>query len=393
MIEAADPAAGDSYTLRTKLLDFSLRLDTVVLRDPVGSPGEVRGRIAADVLAARAGGWEVFHVKVFADVTTAPLGRFGPAALTHVVAPPCIGGLLAGYQLWSVAAGGESPPTLSELTLDGLPVGCLVETAHTRMAFLSQIDGMVAGPDAEAQCGAMFDRASRALQAAGFSFRDVARTWIYAARLLDWYDGLNRARNAFFDKVGVRRPGAAFDPPASTGIQGAHPAGAECFFDLVAVARVAADPGERAFEPMRTDRQNEAYDYGSAFSRGMALPSRGPGLLLVSGTASIDTEGASKHHGDHAAQLLDTYENTEAVLRDAGAGFEDSVTGALFFKDEATWEAWLALRRDGQLPALPAVPVFADVCRNELLFEMEITAITPHCDTSANDSDAQERTA
>ena len=36
---------------------------------------------------------------------------------------------------------------------------------------------------------------------------------------------------------------------------------------------------------------NEAYDYGSAFSRGMRIDLNGLTILLISGTASIDEAG------------------------------------------------------------------------------------------------------
>ena len=42
---------------------------------------------------------------------------------------------------------------------------------------------------------------------------------------------------------------------------------------------------------------NEAYDYGSAFSRGMRIDLNGLTILLISGTASIDEQGVSVQIG------------------------------------------------------------------------------------------------
>jgi hypothetical protein len=47
---------------------------------------------------------------------------------------------------------------------------------------------------------------------------------------------------------------------------------------------------------------NEAYDYGSAFSRGMRIDLNGVSILLISGTASIDERGNTVHVGDFRAQ-------------------------------------------------------------------------------------------
>ena len=59
---------------------------------------------------------------------------------------------------------------------------------------------------------------------------------------------------------------------------------------------------------------NEAYDYGSAFSRGMRIDLNGVTILLISGTASIDDEGRTVHVGDLRAQTRRTFDNISALL-------------------------------------------------------------------------------
>ena len=53
---------------------------------------------------------------------------------------------------------------------------------------------------------------------------------------------------------------------------------------------------------------NEAYAYGSAFSRGMRIDLKGLTILLISGTASIDEEGKTVHVGDLRAQTRRTFD-------------------------------------------------------------------------------------
>ena len=48
---------------------------------------------------------------------------------------------------------------------------------------------------------------------------------------------------------------------------------------------------------------NEAYDYGSSFSRGMHIDLEGLTVVLISGTASIDEEGRTVHVGDLSETL------------------------------------------------------------------------------------------
>ena len=64
---------------------------------------------------------------------------------------------------------------------------------------------------------------------------------------------------------------------------------------------------------------NEAYDYGSAFSRGMRIDLNGLTILLISGTASIDDAGRTVHVGDFRAQLRRTFDNITELLAAEGA--------------------------------------------------------------------------
>jgi enamine deaminase RidA (YjgF/YER057c/UK114 family) len=308
------------------------------------------------------------HAKVFAAKPGAAVVRSVLADLgcptTLVLDEPCVGGLLAGVQLLAV----EGAARCETVALDGRPVGTLVAFDGVQMLHLSSMGTAPdrAGPP---RLEDLFERASDGVQAFGFGFRDVARTWIYVQALLDDYAELNRVRNQFFVREGIGGPPGS-PPPASTGIQGAHATGAPGFMDLVAVR------GAGILEPMRTSHQCEAYDYGSAFSRGTIVRLPGQRLLFASGTASIDDSGATVHVGDPRGQILESYAAMDTLLRHQGATLADTVSGVLFFKDPQTHRAWKELRARGEVPDLPAVAVFADVCRSDLLFELEITAAT-----------------
>ena len=43
-----------------------------------------------------------------------------------------------------------------------------------------------------------------------------------------------------------------------------------------------------------------------------------------------------------------------------------------YFKDRSAWKAWQQLSQAGRLPELGAICVQADICRPELLFELEV---------------------
>ena len=213
--------------------------------------------------------------------------------------------------------------------------------------------------------------ASLALRSLGFEYRDVARTWIYLARLLEWYGDFNRVRTAHYQRVGFSAAGA-LPFPASTGIQG-RSGDDECVMDLLALQ--SDSPDRAAARPIRrSPRQDSSFSYGSAFSRGMAIAIDGRRTVHVSGTASINAAGASAHVGDAEMQSLETLLCIAAILEEQGGSLENITSATLFCKTPAALEAWNRVARMLRVPAMPKVCVLADVCRPDLLVEMEAVA-------------------
>ena len=136
-------------------------------------------------------------------------------------------------------------------------------------------------------------------------------------------------------------------------------------------------------------RQVSAYhyprEYGShspAFSRATLLR-QGAGLMLfISGTASI-VGHRSLHLGDTAAQTRETLANIEALLAEANR----AVRGARFELDTLACKVYV--RRPADLPLVQAeleaalgggarvVYLQADICRQDLLVEIEAAAMYP----------------
>jgi hypothetical protein len=76
---------------------------------------------------------------------------------------------------------------------------------------------------------------------------------------------------------------------------------------------------------------NEAYDYSkpSSFSRALTFDIGDLTVLLISGTASVDEDGATIHTGDFRAQCWRTYRNISNLLEAAGlpAGYRAGLSG------------------------------------------------------------------
>lgn len=126
---------------------------------------------------------------------------------------------------------------------------------------------------------------------------------------------------------------------------------------------------------------NEAYDYGSAFSRGMRIDLNGVSILLISGTASIDDAGRTVHVGDFRAQLRRTFDNITKLLAAEGATWHDIVRTTCYLRDiERDYEAFNEERtnfyKEQGLDPLPAsTGIQAILCRPDLLIEIEAIAM------------------
>ena len=122
---------------------------------------------------------------------------------------------------------------------------------------------------------------------------------------------------------------------------------------------------------------NEAYDYGSAFSRGMRIDLNGLTILLISGTASIDDAGRTVHIGDFRAQLRRTFANITKLLASEGATWHDIVRTTCYLRDiERDYQDFNEERtnfyKEQGLDPLPAsTGIQAILCRPDLLVEIE----------------------
>jgi 2-iminobutanoate/2-iminopropanoate deaminase len=131
------------------------------------------------------------------------------------------------------------------------------------------------------------------------------------------------------------------------------------------------------------DVLNEAYCYAkpSSFSRALRIDIGGVALLLISGTASVDENGASVHVGDFRAQCRRTYYNITRLLESAGATWKDIVRTTCYLRDiERDYAAFNEERTEfyeqQALDPLPAsTGIQAILCRPELLVEIEAIAI------------------
>lgn len=274
---------------------------------------------------------------------------------------------LAGVHM--IAVRGDEP----ERVVDGERVaGAIVRRAGSRRVFLGNLRARVAYPDPVAQAEEMYSEARRLLDLAGTDFTRVPRTWIYLSDILTWYDAFNVVRTRNFRELGLIRDACDSNVPASTGIEGTSPDGFLCAMDLIAVD----GPGVTV-RPLDSPRQCGATDYGSMFARATLVSETAGETMYVSGTAAIDGAGRTVLVGDLEGQTRHTLATVEALLGQAGLGLRDLTLATAFIKRGGDVE--VVRRVFGEVaPQLLEMPlVEADVCREDLLFELDGMAVRP----------------
>jgi enamine deaminase RidA (YjgF/YER057c/UK114 family) len=317
---------------------------------------------------------------VIASRNAALSSRHLPAdnPLTYIQGHPPWGEGLAGVSIRAVSCCQASDQVWT-IRYQGKSVGRGWRQAETTFLLLQNIHGLAMGPQpANAQplqAKRMIRRAAEILESQGASYGDVVRTWFYLSDILAWYPEFNRARTAVYGQFGIL-PGqdnGLLRLPASTGIQGEVASGAAGALDLLAVAGpVESRPLVRQ---LRNPGQQDAYKYGSAFSRGALMQQGGVTLMQVSGTAAIDEQGQSLYPGDVRAQIDCTFDKIAALIGQEGAALEDIAAACVFVKHPGDALVYRERAAARGLEELPAVVMVADVCRPELLFEIDAEVV------------------
>lgn len=317
--------------------------------------------------------------------------RFGAETpvTNFVVQPPC-GDAALGIELWALGGPGVKVERFN-------PHLVAVESDGIRWVHCGGIYGDSAGDGPYAESLTAFQRMQRQLAQAGVGMDQVVRTWIYVNQITAGEDGrqryqeLNRARTDFFQDIhfGARARAPWAPPtiyPASTGIgtQGTN-------ITMSCMALDSKRP-DVFIMPLENPQQTPAFDYQAKyspqspkFSRAMAVVQGHFVSTLVSGTASI-VNSKTFYPGDVAKQTRQTLENIERLiapenfarhgLKGAGATLQDVAKLRVYIKHAEDYEKCREICEE-RLPGAPAIYLHADVCRPDLLVEIEAVAFSP----------------
>lgn len=272
------------------------------------------------------------------------------------------------YQLSGMQFVAVSGVPVKELKIKETVLGFTFEDKNAKYAYLTDVRPSVISKSKEEQTKEVYEKALLLLKQAGMDFSNVVRAWFYLDRLLSWYKEFNNIRTGFYNKNDVFTKLV----PASTGIGARNPEGAKLVTGFYAVK-----PKNQSVSVFKVDSplQSEAINYESAFSRAVEITTAESRKLLISGTASITKDGASTHMGELEKQLELTMEIVEEILKARSMVWENVTRAILYFRNRDAASAFRRYCEKNAIPVFPAVTVYSTVCREELLFEIEVDAI------------------
>jgi chorismate lyase/3-hydroxybenzoate synthase len=220
----------------------------------------------------------------------------------------------------------------------------------------------------------LYRRLRRALKRAGF--QHVIRFWNFVPAINATENGMERYRRFCIG----RHEAFSGDWPLDEATYPAASAVGSASGPLEIHALAAPTPGS----PLENPRQVSAYHYPSrygprspAFARASFVESGDGGTLFISGTAAI-VEHRSVHPMDAAAQTREAVANLRALVEHAEARtarrlplLRENTALRIYVRNAEDTEA-VQQTLDREFPdRLPAVFVQADICRRELLVEIE----------------------
>jgi enamine deaminase RidA (YjgF/YER057c/UK114 family) len=271
-------------------------------------------------------------------------------------------------ELYSMQAVAVTGFDLSPVCFNGRHVGFVYEDEIARYCRLRGIIPQDVTASRTEQTQSAFEIIDAALQTVGFRFTDIVRTWIYLDRLLDWYTDFNAVRTQYFNKAGVF--GQLL--PASTGIGAANQCNAAIMMDVLAVQPKS---NQLVIREVPSPLQNSALDYKSSFSRAVEMIYPTHKNLMISGTASINSNGETVYMDDPEKQIRQTMKVVHAILKSCDMGWEDLFRGIAYFKNMAYKPIYEKVASEIGIPRFPLAVSHADVCRHDLLFELEVDAV------------------
>jgi enamine deaminase RidA (YjgF/YER057c/UK114 family) len=304
-------------------------------------------------------------------------------ATNFVLQAPCCGAALA-LEAWAIGGANVGIEYITPGTL-------AVSYDEMRWIYCAGIQSRKGNEGIYRQTTGVLQEMEKELKKAGSGFEHVLRTWFYLGGITEVdagvqrYKELNRARTDFYK--GIEFHCSTLQPnipqglyPASTGI------GMQGEKLVAGCVALQTQRNDAVLLPLENPQQTPAYAYpphhspqSPKFSRGVVLALRNYFTTWVSGTASV-VHSVSRHPEDIEKQTEQTIENIERLISAENLSFHGISHPGARLTDLAKLRVYLKRPEDylrckaiceQRFQSVPVVYAVADVCRPELLVEIE----------------------
>jgi len=301
-----------------------------------------------------------------------------PLPFSYIEGKPCNNTQFAGVQIEAIVPNYKNNKVWT-ITENNLSYGRGWRRNNVSYLIIQNMNGYSSIPgnfnSRTEQTERMFNNIEKILNDHGSKYIDIVRTWIYLSKILEWYDDFNKIRNKKYYEYGFdldKNPSnKKITLPASTGIEGSNPTGSATLMDILAVIRDPNIPIE--IEQMNSKKQKSPFHYGSAFSRAIRIIEPNNTTIHISGTASIDEKGKSVYSKDIYGQIRKTLDIFNELISSEGATFQDISQATVFLKNSDDFDIYKKIIEEYKLENMPAVCIQANICREDLLFEIDGT--------------------
>ena len=307
---------------------------------------------------------------------------------SFVLQPPCSGAALA-VEAWAIGGKGVRVERLGPHSLS-------VSYDSVRWIHCAGLSSRPHQTGVYAQTIEVLNKIGEALRLSNSAFENVVRTWFYLGHITgeegqnQRYKEFNRARTDFYQHVSF-----CCSHPFPNIPQGIYPASTGIGMngtDLVAGCLALQTKRKDAFLlPLENPQQTPAYAYHPKYSPQSPKFSRAKALILggyittwISGTASV-VNSESIYPADIQKQTHQTIDNIENLLSSENFAFHGIRGAGAELRDLAKIRVYLKKAEDyakcrticeSRFGAVPAIYAIADICRPELLVEIEGVAFS-----------------
>ncbi len=202
--------------------------------------------------------------------------------------------------------------------------------------------------------------------------QSIIRTWFYLDNIDYSYISFNKARKKFFTNNGINYSSKSKNLPASTCIEGISSSNSLLNCSLIGYTNIDDSYKiSRIYNSFQNEPEGSKYLHKPTFSRGMLIESKDYIEVQISGTASINEIGETVYIDDEYGQIKKTILNVKNILDQHNMDFSDFHESTLFFKRREYLSAFKSILGELNIPMFSSTYVVTNVCRNNLLFEID----------------------